>query len=46
MVGEDSGSIQTDSQPVVWLGMRVSGYLAPSYIHQMNRVKTLTMALT
>ena len=41
MVNVDDGSkFSADSQPNVWLGLRVGSHLALSCIHQVNRVNS------
>jgi len=36
----DDSSLQADSAPVKWLGLRVGGRLPLFYIHQKNRVNS------
>ena len=36
----DDSSLQANSQPVGWLGLRVGGRSALFNIHQMNRVNS------
>ena len=46
MVGMISGSLQADSDRVIWPGLRVGNYLAPFHIHHTNRVNSRSSLAT